>query len=192
LTVKKSKGDTVKKWMLASALAGLMPLVAFADGKGAFVAQFSAGIGVDPVAGISSATPPAPVANVVRGVAPGGLPWYIGGLRAMVRKDGHIFAEGHHLVLAGGNSLGQSLLVAVQAQLFCGANSTTPLTTTSTTLDADGNFRFDENLPSAPADPCVDPVLLIVIPPSGTGAAHWIAAGVPGAGFAHHAHRGRK
>jgi hypothetical protein len=170
----------VKKWMLVSALVALIPLVAVADTTPAFVAEFDGGIGVNPISGT----------NTVRGVAPGGLPWYIGGFRARVRKDGHIFAEGHHLVLAAGNNLGQSLLVSVQAQLFCGAASTTPLTTTTTTLNAFGDFRFDENLPSAPADPCVDPVLLMVIPPTGTGAAHWLAAGVPGTGFAHR--RGRR
>jgi hypothetical protein len=169
-----------KKWMLVSAFVAFMPLAISAGADDAFVARFDAGIGVDPVAGMTSATPPAPVANVVRGVAPGGLPWHIGAFHARVRKDGHIYVEGRHLVLAGGNSLGQSLLVSVQAQLFCGAGSTTPLTTTVTTLNGNGRFKFDENLPSAPPDPCVDPVLLIVIPPASTGGApHWLAAGVP-------------
>jgi hypothetical protein len=170
----------VKKWMLASALVSLIPLVVLADADDVFVARFDAGIGVDPVSGMSSTTPPVPLANVVRGVAPGGAPWHIGEFHASVRKDGHIFAEGRHLVLAGGNGLGQSLGLSIEAHLFCGAGSTTPLTTTATTLNGNGDFRFDEILPSAPLDPCLDPVLLIVIPPSVTGAVpHWLAAGVP-------------
>jgi len=184
-----SKGGTVSKWMIVSVLMASIPLVVLADADDVFVARFEAGIGVDPVSGISSGTPPAPVSNVVRGVAPAGAPWHIGEFHARVRKDGHLFVEGRHLVLAGGSSLGQSLGVSVQAQLFCGAStpptlaSTTPLTTTTAAmLNGNGDFRFDEYLPSAPPDPCVDPVLLIVIPPSVavTGAvSHWIAAGVP-------------
>ena len=167
----------MKKWMLVSALAVLVPVVVLADSDEGFVARFDTGIGVDPVSGMSSATPPAPVANVVRGVAPGGAPWHIGEFHASVRKDGHILAEGHHLVLAGGNSLGQSLGVSVQAQLFCGAGSMTAFaTTTATTLNTDGDFRFDEMLGAAPPDPCVDPVLLI---DTAAATPHWLAAGVP-------------
>jgi hypothetical protein len=172
---------SVEKWMLTLVLVTLVPLGVLADPDDVFVARFNAGIGVDPVSGIlSSTTPPSPILNVVRGVAPGGAPWRIGKFKASVRRDGHIVVEGHHLVLAGGNSLGQSLGVSVQAQLFCGAGSTSPLTTTVTTLNGNGDFRFDEGLPSAPPNPCVNPVLLIVIPPSTpSGTPHWLAAGVP-------------
>lgn len=163
--------------MLALVLVTFIPLGVRADGDDAIIAQFDAGIGVNPISGLSSGVP---VSNVVRGVAPGGVLWYIGKFQAWVRQDGHIFVEGHHLVFAGGNNLGQSGSVSVEAQLFCGAGSTTPLSTTATTLDANGDFRFDQNLPSAPPDPCVDPVLLIVTTPATAGAAsHWLAAGVP-------------
>jgi hypothetical protein len=168
--------------MLVSALVMLIPLVVLAAAPEVLVARFDGGIGVDPVSGMSTAAPcsvaaPCPVANVVRGVAPGGVPWHIGDFHARVSTTGHIFVEGHHLVLAGGNSLGQSLGVSVQAQLFCGAGSMTAVaTTTATTLNADGDFRFDEMLGAAPPDPCVDPVLLI---DTAAATPHWFAAGVP-------------
>ena len=169
-----------RKSLLALALVTLVPLALLADADDVFVARFNSAIGVDPIAGVTSATPPALVMNVVRGVAPGGALWHIGKFEARVRTNGRIRVEGRHLVLAAGNNLGRSLGLSVQAQLFCGAGSTTPLTTTTTTLNENGDFRFDENLPSVPPDPCVDPVLLIAIPPSTAGgASHWIAAGIP-------------
>ncbi len=166
--------------LLVLALVALLPIVVLADADDVFVARFTAAIGVDPIAGVTAATPPMLAMNVVRGVAPGGAPWHIGRFEARVRRDGHIRVEGRHLVLAAGNNIGRSLGLSVQAQLFCGAGSTTPITTTITNLNPNGAFSFDETLPSAPPDPCVDPVLLIVVPPSSSaGAAHWIAAGVP-------------
>jgi hypothetical protein len=175
--------------MLVSALLMLIPLVVVAAAPEVLVARFDGGIGVDPVSGMSTAAPcsvaaPCPVANVVRGVPPGGIPWHIGDFHARVRQDGHIFVEGRHLVLAGGNSLGQSLGASVQAQLFCGLpptstsvspGYTTPITTTAVTLTPDGDFRLDEMLSPTPPDPCDDPVLLIVSAANG----HWFAAGVP-------------
>jgi hypothetical protein len=172
------QGGVMKQRMLVAAFVALVPLVALADSDDRVVARFDSGIGVDPVSGITAATattPAVPTSNVVRGVAPGGTAWHIGEFQASVSRHGHIFVEGHHLVLAAGDSLGQSLQLSVQAQLYCGAGSTTPITTTSTALDGNGDFRFNETLPSAPPDPCVNPLLLIV-----TGATpHWLAAGIP-------------
>ena len=165
--------------LLALALVTLVPLGLLADADDVFVARFNSAIGVDPIAGVSG-SPATLTMNVVRGVAPGGLLWHIGKFEARVRRNGHLRVDGRHLVLAAGNNLGRSLGVSVQAQLFCGAGSTTPMTSTITTLNGNGDFRFDEMLPSAPPDPCVDPVLLVVIPPaSSAGAPHWIAAGIP-------------
>ena len=169
-----------RKSLLALALVVLAPLGLRADGDDVFVARFNSATGVDPISGITSATPPAVAMNVVRGVAPGGVLWHIGKFEATIRKNGHIRIDGRHLVLAAGNNLGRSLGLSVQAELFCGAGNTTPITTTITNLNPNGDFRFDEMLPSAPTDPCIDPVLLIVVPPtSSSGAAHWIAAGIP-------------
>jgi hypothetical protein len=161
----------MKTWTLVALLLLVPPVFLRADET--LVARFDGGIGVDPVSGLSSG---APVPNVVRGVAPGGIVWHIGEFHARVDHTGHIFIMGRRLVLAGGDNMGQSLGLSVQGQLFCGASSKTPLTTTTTTLSADGNFQFDERLSAAPPDPCVDAVLLIVIPGSSP---RWLAAGVP-------------
>src|ERR1700722_15755897 len=92
---RSREGGAVRKWMLVSALVMLIPLVVLAAAADVLVARFDGGIGVDPVSGISTAAPcsataPCPVANVVRGVAPGGIPWHIGDFHARVRQDGHI------------------------------------------------------------------------------------------------------
>jgi hypothetical protein len=163
----------MKKWILVSALVSTVPMVVWADHDDTLV-RFEGGIGVDPVSGISSSNAPTP--NTVRGVSPGGAPWHIRDLSAEVSVSGHIVITGRGLVLAGGNNIGSSLGLSVHADLFCGAGSTTPIDTTSVTLNVNGDFHIDEHLPSAPPNPCVAPVLLIATAdPNG----RWLAAGIP-------------
>src|ERR1700738_3025959 len=64
--------------------------------------QFDGGIAMDPV---STATSP----NIVRGVQPPGLAWAIADLKAEVKVDGHIKADGRGLVFAGGNTIGTAV-----------------------------------------------------------------------------------
>ena len=58
----------MKTWTLVALLLLVPPVFLRADET--LVARFDGGIGVDPVSGLSSG---APVPNVVRGVAPGGI-----------------------------------------------------------------------------------------------------------------------
>jgi hypothetical protein len=131
--------------------------------------RFDGGIGVDPVSGISAG---APVLNVVRGTQPGGVPWVIERLRAEIRVDGSISADGRGLLLAGGNNIGTNGGQSVRAILFCGTVSHTT-TVTGVPLEADGDFRIDDTLTPPPPSPCNDPVLLIANP-----AGRWFAAGI--------------
>jgi hypothetical protein len=138
--------------------------------------RFEGGIGVIPVSSVAgtqnaSGTFPEVVRNDVRGVAPGGQPWVIERLTAIVKLDGRISVEGRGLLLAGGNGIGTNGSQEVLARLFCGTvahdSGTVP-------LDANGDFRIDDVLTPIPPDPCTAPILLIV---SGNG--RWFAAGIP-------------
>ena len=81
--------------------------------------RFEGGIGVVPArVGV--------VANIVRGVNPGGQPWVISRLSADVRSDGRISVEGRGLLIAGGDSIGTNANQSVRARLFCGAGTGTP------------------------------------------------------------------
>jgi len=128
--------------------------------------RFEGGIGVVParVGG---------VANIVRGVNPGGQPWVISRLSADVRSDGRISVEGRGLLIAGGDSIGTSANQSVRARLFCGAGTGTPFDSELVPLEADGDFRIDGQLSGMPAQ-CDRPVLLIV-----GGGGNWFAAGIP-------------
>ena len=111
--------------------------------------RFEGGIGVVParVGG---------VANIVRGVNPGGQPWVISRLSADVRSDGRISVEGRGL------------------RLFCGAGTGTPFDSELVPLEPDGDFRIDGQLSGTPPAQCDRPVLLIV-----GGGGNWFAAGIP-------------
>ena len=129
--------------------------------------RFEGGIGVVParVGG---------VANIVRGVNPGGQPWVISRLSADVRSDGRISVEGRGLLIAGGDSIGTNANQSVRARLFCGAGTGTPFDSELVPLEADGDFRIDGQLSGMPPAQCDRPVLLIV-----GGGGNWFAAGMP-------------
>ena len=63
---------------------------------------FDGGIGSQPFASVGGVV----AANDVRGIAPGGRPWVIGKLRAVVRQDGALTVKGSGLLLAGGSNVG--------------------------------------------------------------------------------------
>ena len=77
-------------------------------GASALVA-FNGGIAVDPESGTT----------VVCGVEPGGAPWTIGALQAVVQADGRIRAKGSGLLRAGTNVITSNSGQVVRAQLFC-------------------------------------------------------------------------
>ena len=161
------------------ALATLIPAAALADEHEAALVRFKGGIGVDPVSnatvsgGITTVS-----ANVVRGVSPPGQIWVIRDLEARVDVEGHIRVHGSGLLLAGGNGIGTTGGQSVFATLFCGPAASaigSSSNVTGVALDSDGDFSIDDVLTPLPANPCVDPVLLIRT----TGGANpWFAAAI--------------
>lgn len=151
----------VKNVVFALFLGMIFPLSTLADSS---LVRFDGGIGVIParVGG---------VANIVRGVNPGGQPWVIERLRADVRRDGRISVDGRGLLLGGGNNIGTAGGQSVQARLFCGDVAHN---SGSVALEADGDFKIDDVLTPGPPETCDNPVLLIV----STGG-NWFAAGIP-------------
>ena len=132
---------------------------------------FDGGIGSQPFASVGGVV----AANDVRGIAPGGRPWVIGKLRAVVRQDGAITVKGSGLLLAGGNAVGLPALPRqVAATLICG---TTEFTSAPTNLDARGDFEIRDTLAGVPTSSCVTPILLIRNFGS-NGAGPWFAAGI--------------
>jgi hypothetical protein len=148
-----------------------------------------------------------PVSNIVGGVAPGGAPWPIKSLKAVIRTDGGIHIAVKGILLGGTDNIGtrggpRRMVVS----LFCRGpvvppTVAGPLLTTSynsefVDLDPNGNFKLDSVLTNAtgatpPAD-CGDtidnrPVLLVrtvtaatATPPSAPSS--WFAAGILKAG----------
>jgi hypothetical protein len=143
--------------------------------------QFDGAIGVQPVANVAGqpnldGTFPNVKQNVVRGVVPAG-PWRIDSLKANVYTDGRITVRGRGLLLAAGNSIGQTANQSVFATLICEAAA--PFVERSSAfagvrLEPDGDFRIDDTLNPAPSE-CASPVLLIRTTSNGT----WFAAGIP-------------
>jgi len=145
------------------------------------LARFDGAIGVDPVANVAGTANPDGTfpnvrQNVVRGVTPAG-PWTIAGLKANVYTDGRVRVRGRGLVLAAGNSIGQTANQRVFAMLICEAAS--PFTEHSTAaagvlLARNGDFVIDDTLDTTPPD-CSSPVLLIRASSNRTP----FAAGIP-------------
>jgi hypothetical protein len=111
----------------------------------------------------------------VRGVVPAG-PWTIAALKASVFTDGHIIVRGRGLLLAAGNSIGQTANQRVFATLICEAAA--PFLERSTAfagvaLEPNGDFRIDDMLDPVPSE-CASPVLLIRAASNGT----WFAAAI--------------
>jgi hypothetical protein len=149
----------------AAALALAYGATAAADER---LVRFDGGIGVIPsrVGGL---------ANVVRGVSPGGQVWVISRLNADVRTDGRITVDGRGLLLGGGENIGLNGNQSVRARLFCGAaGAEVAHNSELVPLEANGDFRIDGQLDPVPPVPCERPVLLIV-----SGGNAWFAAGIP-------------
>lgn len=146
-----------------------------------------------------------PALNTVAGVAPGGAPWLIRSLDAVIRKNGDIRAHGEGVLLAGTDNLGtRAGPRQVILSLFCrnapvppavaGTVQTTPFNSDPVDLDPDGDFDVRGKLTDAtgatPPLTCGDtidnrPVLLIrsvtpANPTTGTPATPgaWFAAGL--------------
>lgn len=162
----------MKKIVLSAALAAfaascVLPSMA-ADGR----IDFDGGIGSQPFASAGGAVVP----NDVRGIPPGGRPWVIGKLKAVVRTDGSISVKGEGLLLGGGNAVGAPAIPRqVVATLFCGA---TELNSPAVDLDANGDFTIKGRLAGVLPNPCATPTLLIRNFAAGAAGA-WFAAGIP-------------
>jgi hypothetical protein len=89
-----------------------------------------------------------------------------------VNTEGRISVDGRGLLLGGGNGIGTNGGQSVQARLFCGSD--VAHNSGLVPLEANGDFRIEDQLSPAPPVPCNAPVLLIV-----SGANRWFAAGIP-------------
>lgn len=195
----------IKKALVCTALLGsVLAMPAWADDNRDVLFRFDGGIGSQPVrAGNPAGT--LPLVNLVAGVAPGGAPWPIKSLKALIRTDGQIRLSVKGLILGGTDNIGtRGGARKMVASLFCrnapatnaaaGTLQTTPYNSEFVDLDPDGNFRLESTLTNAsgatpPAD-CGDtvdnrPVLLIrtVTPANATTGApaapsSWFAAGI--------------
>lgn len=164
----------------------VVPFIAFAILSGnvagqTTVAVFDGGIGVQPLAG----APPNVVANDVRGVPPGGRPWEIRKLKAIVRSEdsrASIVVKGKGLIFGGGNNVGlPGVPREVAATVFCGTNEA--FNSTSVMTNAAGDFEIKSPLVTSAGntmlpEPCMPATLLIRNAPGGTPGA-WFAAGIP-------------
>lgn len=139
--------------------------------------RFDGGIGSQPLRA-AAANPDESQANRVFSILPGGAPWVIEDLEALVRVDGSVLIKGEGLLLAGGNSIGTPGAVErVRARLFCDG---VPHTSASFPLADDGDFKIGGFLTPTPPSPCNSPVLLILNDAGPTPAAdRWFAAGIP-------------
>src|SRR5260370_2924128 len=96
----------MKTAVLALALVVLVPFAVTADDT---LASFNGGIAVSTpliavtVTGVEPNISVTPVLNIVCGVSPGGVPWRIRNLHAVVEISGHITVEGRGQLLAGGS-----------------------------------------------------------------------------------------
>jgi len=151
--------------------------------------KFSGGIGVHPVSNVSGTATNPPTnsifpevtRNIVRGVNPAGQIWVIDNLKANVKVDGSIRVDGRGLLLAGGNNIGLNAGASVFATLSCAvppALTTFTLHSTDSVtgvpLAANGDFRINDVLDTAPPAPCINPVLLI----RNKNGQTWFAAGI--------------
>jgi hypothetical protein len=138
--------------------------------------RFDGGIGSQPLR--AAANPDDSQANRVFGVLPGGAPWVIEDLDALVRVNGSILAKGEGLLLAGTNNIGTpGAIERVRARLFCDGIAHT---SASFPLADDGDFTIGGFLTPTPPSPCNNPVLLILNDAGATPAAdRWFAAGIP-------------
>jgi hypothetical protein len=168
------RGGRAGRMVVRGVLIALVALAGIASAQENSDLKFRGGIGVIPVTGVSATG--SVNLNVVRGVNPAG-PWRIADLDAEVRSDGRIRVKGRGLLLAAGNGIGTNAGANVFATLFCGPAATaTAHSSNRVALEADGDFRIDDQLSPALTGSCSTPVLLIR---NGAGSGVWFAAGIP-------------
>ncbi len=176
----------MKKTLITLALASVCSVVgsvAFAsDDDRNVLVRFDGGIGSQPFAAGAGGVP---VANDVKGIAPGGRPWPIGDLSATVRVDGTISVKGKGMILGGGANVGRPAIPRqVVATLFCGNDA---FNSAPTALDAAGDFKINgaltpvaPNVAPVPPNPCTTSILLIRnFGGTPAAAGPWFAAGIP-------------
>lgn len=177
-------------------LGSVIATPASADDDRNVLFRFDGGIGSQPLRA-------GPVANAVAGVAPGGAPWPIKSLKAVIGTEGQIRIAVKGILLGGTDNIGsrggpRKMIVS----LFCrnapvapaitGTLQTVPYDSGGVDLDPDGNFRLESVLTNAsgatpPAD-CGDTVdnrpVLLIRTAAGTPlvAGSWFAAGILKAG----------
>jgi hypothetical protein len=166
----------MKKAFLSAALgvlAATCGAIAMADDNDRnSLVRFIGGIGSQPFANVGGV----PVPNDVLGVPPGGRPWPIDMLRAVVHADSSISVKGQGLVLGGGANVGRPAIPRqVVATLFCG---TSPFHSAPVDLDAAGDFVIRSPLSGVVPNPCLTPILLIRNYAAGAPGP-WFAAGIP-------------
>jgi hypothetical protein len=109
----------------------------------------------------TTATRPGPV---LFGVSPGGAPWTIGESSARVSAD-RVRVRGRGLLLVNtGDPALDGTTGAVQkvaAAVYCNGNMTAAFTSAAVPLDADGDFRVDEDLATPLPSPCLAPAVLV-------------------------------
>jgi hypothetical protein len=208
LTVKNHPSGTSNMKLLptfavltVAACLTINPAFAADKTKAKILFEFDGGIGSQPFRAAAGA----PVSNTVAGISPGGAPWPITSLTAVVRTDGTIRLQAKGVLLGGGDNIGtrggpRQMVVS----LFCrnapvppaiaGTLQTISYDSEFVDLDENGDFQLKSQLVNAsgetlPGD-CGDkgdnrPVLLIrtVTPansttntPAAPGA--WFAAGI--------------
>jgi hypothetical protein len=171
----------------ALAVLSLLAVIVPSAHAGESLVRFRGGIGVIPVSSgadeagnqVTTAVADFVNRNIVRGIQPPGQIWVITDLAADVRVDGRIRVDGRGLLLGGGNNVGGNAGASVFATLFCANDGNVQHNSTlaGVALEANGDFRIDDELAPAPPSPCDNPVLLIrntALPNQA-----WFAAGIP-------------
>ena len=185
-----------KHLLAAAGLVAAGSAVAGGHGPDNTLFRFDGAIGVQPLRAGGTA-------NIVAGVNPGGVPWGMSSVRAVIRNTGEIRARGTGVLLLGTDNIGtRGGPRQVILSLFCrnapvppavaGTVQQTPFNSQPVDLDEDGNFEVRGSLAdangAAPPLTCGDdvdnrPVLLVrsVTPATATTPATpgaWFAAGV--------------
>jgi hypothetical protein len=100
------------------------------------------------------------------GVDPAGAPWVIGQSEARVRADRvRVRGEGLLLTNTGNPALDGTVgpVQMVTAAVFCNDSTTPAFTSAAVPLDANGDFRIDQDVTTALPSPCLVPGVLIRI-----------------------------
>ena len=167
----------------------------FASDDSDVLFNFDGGIGSQPFRSANGVASP----NTVAGVAPGGTPWPIESLKAVIKTDGTIRVNAKGILLGGGDKIGtrgdpRQMVVS----LFCrnipapgaaaGTLQTTPYNSEFVNLDPNGDFELSSSLTNAtgatPPEDCGDkidnrPVLLLrTVGGTPPAPGNWFAAGI--------------